>query len=36
MVTDEAVSLDELEAAAGAYRAGREVRSVIPVWTDAA
>jgi homoserine dehydrogenase len=36
VVTDEAVSLDELEAVAGAYRAGREVRSVIPVWTDAA
>jgi homoserine dehydrogenase len=36
VVTDEAVSLDELEAAAGAYRAGREVRAVIPLWTDAA
>ncbi len=36
VVTDEAVSLDALEAAARAYRDGREVRSVIPVWTDAA
>ncbi len=36
VVTDEALPLDALEAAAGAYRRGREVRSVIPVWTDAA
>ena len=36
VVTDEAISLDALEVAAGRYRSGREVRSVIPVWTDAA
>ncbi len=36
VLTDEAVSLDALEAAARAYRYGREVRSVIPVWDDAA
>ncbi len=36
VVTDEAVPLDALEAAAGTYRAGREVQAVIPLWTDAA
>ena len=36
VVTSDAVPLDQLEAAAGAYRARGDVRSVIPVWRDAA
>jgi homoserine dehydrogenase len=35
VVTSDAVPLDQLEAAAGGFD-GREVRSVIPVWRDAA
>jgi len=36
VVTSDAVPLDQLEAAAGAYAARGDVRSVIPVWRDAA
>ncbi|HTD38522.1 MAG TPA: homoserine dehydrogenase [Candidatus Limnocylindrales bacterium] len=36
VVTSDAVPLDALEAAAGAFAAQGEVRSVIPVWQDAA
>jgi len=36
VVTSDAVALDALEAAAAGYRARGEVRSVIPVWRDAA
>jgi homoserine dehydrogenase len=36
VVTSDALSLDALEAAAGGFAAQGEVRSVIPVWRDAA
>ncbi|HEV3086010.1 MAG TPA: homoserine dehydrogenase [Candidatus Elarobacter sp.] len=36
VITNDAVSLDRLEAAAGAFGGRGEVRSVIPVWRDAA
>ena len=36
VVTSDAVSLDAQEAAAGGYRERGEVRSMIPVWSDAA
>jgi homoserine dehydrogenase len=36
VVSGDAVALDQLDAAASAYHGRGEVRSVIPVWRDAA
>ncbi len=36
VVTSDAVSLDALESAAAGYRSRGDIRSVIPVWSDAA
>jgi homoserine dehydrogenase len=36
VVTSDAVPLDELESAAAGYRSQGDIRSVIPVWSDAA